>query len=122
MTTQFNPQRQTYIKYDDGHYLLFLNEQTAEQEDEFSGKISGYTYTGTMPDGSTLIEATGVTAENMRGKFIAGLIGIEYSKDDQIALLANGEDTAEHAEELEKFQSVRAAAKKAVDELLKREK
>ena len=122
MTTQFNPQRQTYVKYDDSHYLLFLNEQAAEQEGEFSGKISGYTYTGTMPDGSTLIEATGVTAENMRGKFIAGLIGTEYSKDDQIAMLANGEDTNEHAEELAKFKDVRAAAKKAVDELLKRGK
>lgn len=122
MTTQFNPQRQTFVKYDDSHYLLFLHEQAAEQEDEFSGKISGYNYTGTMPDGSTLIEATGVTAENMRGKFIAGLIGVEYSKDDQIALLANGEDTAAHAEELAKFKAIRAAAKKAVDELLKREK
>ena len=122
MTTQFNPQRQTFVKYDDSHYLLFLNEQTAEQEDEFAGKISGYTYAGTMPDGSTLIEATGVTAENMRGKFIAGLIGTQYSKDDQIALLANGEDTAAHAEELAKFKAVRAAAKKAVDELLGREK
>ena len=122
MTTQFNPQRQTYIKYDDSHYLLFLHEKATEQEDEFSGKISGYTYTGTMPDGSTLIEATGVTAENMRGKFIAGLIGTEYSKDDQIALLANGEDTAAHAEELAKFKEVRAEAKKAVDELLKRER
>ena len=122
MTTQFNPQRQTFVKYDDNHYLLFLHEQAAEQEDEFAGKISGYTYTGTMPDGSTLIEATGVTSENMRGKFIAGLIGIEYSKDDQIALLANGEDTAAHAEELAKFRAVRAAAKKAVDELLTRDK
>ena len=122
MTTQFNLQRQTYIKYDNSHYLLFLNEQEAEQEDEFSGKISGYTYTGTMPDGSTLIEATGVTAENMRGKSIAGPIGIEYSKDDQTALRANGAGTNEHAEELEKFKAVRAAAKKAVDELLKREK
>lgn len=122
MTTQFNPQRQTYIKYDDSHYLLFLNEKAAEQEDEFSGKISGYTYTGTMSDGSTLIEATDVTEENKRSKFIAGLIGTEYSKDDQIALLANGEDTNEHAEELAKFRAVRSAAKKAVDELLKREK
>ena len=122
MTTSFNPHRQSYMKYDNNHYLLFLNEQVAEQEDEFAGKISGYTYTGTMKDGSTLIEATGVTAENMRGKFIAGLIGIEYSKDDQIALLANGEDTNEHAEELAKFKEVRAAAKKAVDELLARVK
>ena len=44
-----------------------------------------------------------MTAENMRGKFIAGLIGIEYSKDDQIALLASGEHTNEHDKELEKF-------------------
>ena len=122
MTTKFNPQRQTYVKYDDSHYLLFLHEQTAEQEDEFAGKISGYNYTGTMPDGSTLIEATGVTAENMRGKFIAGLIGTQYSKDDQIAVLANGQDTDEHAEELAKLKEVRAAAKKAVDELLARGK
>ena len=122
MTTQFNPQRQTFVKYDDSHYLLFLNEQAAEQEDEFGGRRSGYNYTGTRPDGSTLIEATGVTAENMRGKFIAGLIGVEYSKDDQIALLANGEDTNEHAEELAKFKEVRAASKNAVDELPKREK
>ena len=75
-----------------------------------------------MPEGSSLIEATGVTAENMRGKFIAGLIGTQSSKDDQIALLANGEDTNEHAEERAKCKEVRAAAKKAVDELLKREK
>ena len=37
-------------------------------------------------------------------------------------MLANGEDTNEHAEELAKFRAVRAAAKNAVDELLKREK
>ena len=120
MTTQFNPQRQTYIKYDNSHYLLFLNEQEAEQEDEFAGKISGYTYTGTMPDGSTLIEATGVTAENMRGKFIAGLLGLEYSIDDQIALLANGEDSEEHSKELTDFMKIRKEAKKNVDELLAR--
>ena len=118
MTTQFNPHRQTYIKYDDSHYLLFLHEQEAEQEDEFAGKIIGYTYTGTMPDGSTLIEATGVTAENIRGKFIAGLIGLEYSLDDQIALLANGEDSEEHSEELTRFLTFRQSVKEEIDKLL----
>ena len=118
MTTSFNPQRQTFVKYDDNHYLLFLNEHAAEQEDEFSGKISGYTYTGTMPDGSTLIEATGVTAETMRGKFIAGLIGLEYSIDDQIALLANGEDSEEHSEELTRFLTFRQSVKEEIDKLL----
>ena len=120
MTTQFNPQRQTYIKYDDRHYLLFLHEQAAEQEDEFSGKISGYTYTGPRTGGSTLIEATGVNKENIRGKFIAGLIGLEYNIDDQIALLANGEDSEEHSKELADFMKVRSDIKKNIDELLAR--
>ena len=120
MNTAFNPARQNYVKYDDNHYLLFLNEQEAEQTNENGDKVKGYTYTGTMPDGSTLIEATDVTAENMRSKFIAGLIGTEYTKDDQIALLANGEDTNEHAEGLDVFRENRRTAKKMVDELLAR--
>lgn len=118
MTTQFNPQRQTYIKYDDSHYLLFLNEQEAEQTNEIGEKIKGYTYTGPRQDGSTLIEATGVTKENIRGKFIAGLLGIEYSIDDQIALLANGEDSAEHSEELTRFLTFRQSVKEEIDKLL----
>lgn len=122
MNTAFNPARQNFVKYDDNHYLLFLNEQEAEQTNENGDKVKGYSYTGTRTDGSTLIEATDVTPENMRSKFIAGLIGTEYTKDDQIALLANGEDTAAHAEELAKFKAVRAAAKKAVDEMLARVK
>ena len=120
MTTSFNPHRQSYVKYDNEHYLLFLNEQEAEQTNELGEKIKGYTYTGPRQDGSTLIEATGVTPENIRGKFIAGLIGLEYSLDDQIALLANGEDSEEHSEELEAFSRARSEAKKAVDELLSR--
>lgn len=112
MNTAFNPARQNYVKYDDNHYLLFLNEQETEQTNENGDKVKGYTYTGTRTDGSTLIEATDVTAENMRSKFIAGLIGTEYTKDDQIALLANGEDTNEHAEELAVFRENRRTAKK----------
>ena len=122
MNTSFNPQRQTYIKYDNEHYILFLHEQEAEQTNEEGEIIKGYTYSGPRQDGSTLIEATGVTQENIRGKFIAGLLGIEYSLDDQIALLANGEDSEVHSEELAAFNSARSEAKKAVDELLSRAK
>ena len=118
MTTQFNPQRQTYIKYDNEHYILFLHEQEAEQTNEAGEKIKGYTYTGPRQDGSTLIEATGVTKENIRGKFIAGLIGLEYSLDDQIALLANGEDSKEHSEELTRFLTFRQSVKEEIDKLL----
>lgn len=120
METAFNPQRQKFAKYDDNHYLLFLNEQEATQTNEQGDTVHGYTYTGTRPDGSTLIEAADVTEANMRDKFIAGLIGTEYTKDDQIALLANGEDTNEHAEELAVFRANRRIAKKSVDELLAR--
>ena len=122
MITSFNPHRQSYMKYDNNHYLLFFNEQEAEQTNEQGEKIKGYTYTGPMPDGSTLIEATGVNKENIRGKFIAGLLGLEYSIDDQIALLANGEDSEQHSEELAAFTSARSEAKKVVDELLSRAK
>lgn len=107
------------MKYDT-NYIIFPNEQEAEQTNEQCEKIKGFTYTGPRPDGSTLIEATGVTPENIRGKFIAGLIGTKYSRDDQIAILANGEDSAEHSKELAAFKKVRIAAKKDVDELLER--
>lgn len=120
MNTAFNPQRQSYMKYDNTHYLLFLNEQEAEETNENGDKVKGYSYTGPRKDGSTLIEATGVTRENIRGKFIAGLIGIKYSIDDQIALLANGEDSEEHSKELDDFMKVRIEAKKNVDEVLSR--
>lgn len=122
MITSFNPHRQSYMKYDNTHYLLFLNEQKAEQINEEGEKVKGYTYTGPRIDGSTLIEAIGVTPENMRSKFIAGLLGLEYSLDDQIALLANGEDSEEHSEEWAAFNSARSEAKKAVDDLLSRSK
>lgn len=120
MNTSFNLHRQSYMKYDNTHYLLFLNEQEAEQINEEGEKIKGYTYTGPRQDGSTLIEATGVTQENIRGKFIAGFLGLTYSLDDQIALLANGEDSEEHSEELIIFKKVRSEVKKSVDELLAR--
>lgn len=122
MKTSFNPHRQSYMKYDNEHYLLFLHEQETEQTNEEGETIKGYTYTGPRQDGSTLIEATGVTQENIRGKFIAGLLGLEYSLDDQIALLANGEDSEAHSEELAAFSRARSEAKKAVDELLYRSK
>lgn len=122
MATSFNAHRQSYMKYDNNHYILFLNEQEAEQTNEQGEKIKGYTYTGPRQDGSTLIEATGVTQENIRGKFIAGILGLEYSIDDQIAILANGEDSEQHSEEWADFSRARIEAKKAVDDLLSRAK
>lgn len=120
MNTAFNPHRQNHVQYDDNHYLLYLNEQIAEQTDENGDKVKGYTYTGEQPDGSTMIAAEGVTRENLRDKFVAGLIGLHYDIDAQIAVLANGSDTPEHAAELARFMELRARCKSDVDGLLER--
>lgn len=114
-------ERKTFEIYDKEHAVLYLNEEPATLTDEESGEeVAGYAYTGDMADGGTLVECQGVTAENRRDKFVAGLIGKSYDMDAQIAVLANGADTPEHAAELENFAQARKEAKAAVDEMLNR--
>lgn len=114
-------ERKTFVKYDDSRVLLYLNEQPGEVENPETGEsVPGYSYTGDQPDGATLIEAQGVTDENRRDKFVAGLIGIHYDIDAQIATLANGKDTPEHAAELAQFATLRTLCKGEIDELLAR--
>lgn len=114
-------ERKNFVIYDERHALLYLNEAPAEIADEETGESTpGYSYTGNMPDGGTLVEAEGVTDENRRDKFVAGLIGLSYDMDAQIAVLANGADTPEHAAELAAFSATRAESKRKVDEMLAR--
>lgn len=114
--------RKNFVKFDDEHYLLYLNEEQAEVKNEKSGDImQGYAYTGSQPDGGTLVEAKGVNDDNRRAKFVAGLIGTEYDIDSQIAILANGNDTDQHAQELKDFEDNRRVVKETIDELLARE-
>ena len=82
--------RKNFVKFDDKHYLLYLNEEQAEVKNEETGDaVQGYAYTGSQPDGGTLVEAKDVTDDNRRAKFVAGLIGTEYDIDSQIAILAS---------------------------------
>ena len=97
-----------------------MEEKEAEQKDERGNTINGYTYTGPEIDGSTLIEATDVTAENMRGKFISGLIRKRYSQDEVEAIILNGTQSMEHAAEMDALQAYRDDCKRKVDELLGR--
>lgn len=114
--------RKNFVKFDDKHYLLYLNEEQAEVKNEETGDImQGYAYTGSHPDGGTLVEAKDVTDDNRRAKFVAGLIGTEYDIDSQIAILANGNDTDQHAQELKDFEDNRRVVKETIDELLARE-
>lgn len=114
--------RKNFVKFDDKHYLLYLNEEQAEVKNEETGDaVPGYAYTGSQPDGGTLVEAKDVTDDNRRAKFVAGLIGTEYDIDSQIAILANGNDTDQHAQELKNFEDTRRMVKETIDELLARE-
>lgn len=114
--------RKNFVKFDDEHYLLYLNEEQAEVKNEETGDImQGYAYTGSQPDGGTLVEAKDVNDDNRRAKFVAGLIGMEYDIDSQIAILANGNDTDQHAQELKDFEDNRRVVKETIDELLARE-
>lgn len=114
--------RKNFVKFDDEHYLLYLNEEQAEVKNEETGDImQGYAYTGSQPDGGTLVKAKDVNDDNRRAKFVAGLIGTEYDIDSQIAILANGNDTDQHAQELKDFEDNRRVVKETIDELLARE-
>lgn len=114
--------RKNFVKFDDKHYLLYLNEEQAEVKNEETGDaVQGYAYTGSQPDGGTLVEVKDVTDDNRRAKFVAGLIGTEYDIDSQIAILANGNDTDQHAQELKDFEDTRRMVKETIDELLARE-
>ncbi len=125
MKTVNHAERQTYRKYNDRHHLLYRGEQAVTYTPEQHGEdepapVEGYAYTGGMEDGSTMIEAAGVTDDNRRDKFIAGLVGTRYTTDAQIAILANGADTPQHARELDEFNEWRKSCKQEVDELLSR--
>lgn len=121
MDTAVYKERKTYTKYDNEHHLLYLNEQeTTFTEQESDTECPGYSYTGDMADGGTLIAATDVTDDNRRSKFVSGLIATRYSIDAQIAILANGKDTEQHAAEFAEFEQFRAECKASIDSLLSR--
>lgn len=56
-------ERKTFVRYDDNHYLLYLNEEVLENHvpEGHGGEpepepCTAYAYTGTCEDGGTLIE------------------------------------------------------------------
>jgi hypothetical protein len=87
--------KRTYEKYDEKHYMLYLNEQQSEYTPEHSRGINeqptepelvkGFAYTGDQPDGGTLIEAKEATY----GDFVAGLLRKQYTADAVEAIQAN---------------------------------
>lgn len=111
----------TFFKENEEQFRLFLNEaQATFTEGEDETPVNGYSYTGEEEDGSTLIATKDVTEDNMRGKFIAGLIRNRYSQDEVEAIILNGTQSAKHAQEMADLQAYREECKQKVDELLSR--
>jgi len=125
MYTAIYPEKRGFVPYDRDQYLLYLNEQavTYTPEEVIEGEevsertpIKGFSYTGELEDGGTLIKATFATYD----AFVAGLIRKQYSADEVEALnsnmiLAMRESENERAEEFtqrwEEFQSYREDCK-----------
>lgn len=119
--------RMSYVKYDDNHYLLYLNEKrvddyhpdSAGSESAGDDKaVTAYSYEGDEPDGSTKIEAESASYND----FVAGIVRMKYSQNDVEAILCNhGDGNADHAKEFEDFQAWREQAKQWANEILDRD-
>jgi len=116
-------QRMSFLREDENHYRLFLDEQPATfTEQEGETPVNGYSYTGDEPDGSTLVEATDVDGENMHGKFVSGLIRKRYTQDEVEAIVLNsltGDQIRQS--ELDTLQAYRTDCKDKVNELMTRQ-
>lgn len=118
--------RMSYVKYDDNHYLLYLNEKRVDDyHPDNAGESAGdnktvtaYSYEGDEPDGSTKIEAESANYKD----FVTGIVRMKYSQNDVEAILCNhGDGNAEHAKEYDDFQAWREQAKEWANEILDRD-
>lgn len=116
MYTKSYTDRKTFVKYDDNHYLLYLDEQEAQVEQPEGEAVPGYSYTGSNEDGGTMIEAKEAT----RAAFIAGLIRTRYSQNDVEAIVLNNLEPEQRESELAELQAFRTDCKSKVDEMLGR--
>lgn len=123
-------ERKTLVKYDDNRYMAYLNEEVIDdyvpepmEGQTASEPVTGYAYTGTEPDGGTLIAAKA----DDRDSLINGIIRSRYTqteedaiKTHQIELLKDGShDKAEtYNAEWEAFNAFRLSAISTVDRWL----
>lgn len=107
-------QKTRYEKRKDLIFLRFIDSEV----ESFDGNIGDF-----QPETITIEEDTNyayreikVNATDSRADKIAAVIESRYSKDDQIAMLANeGDGVPEHEQEIQNFQNFRAFAKALVD-------
>ena len=124
MNTVIYPAKRSYIRYDDNHFLLYLNEEVIEDylpEDAEEGvePATVYSYTGSSTDGGTLISAKIDTYE----AFVSGLVRTRYSSDQVDAILLNvqsnnPERAVEFQQELDDLNAFREECKQIAASLI----
>ena len=129
MAKKIYTQKKTFEKYDDKHYLLYLNEEVIEgyvpetMEGEEKEPVTAYQYEGPEIDGGTMVEATA----SDRDSLINGLLRTRYSqtaedaiKTHQIEVLTDSENpkAEEYRAEWEEFNAFRKSAITSVDSIL----
>lgn len=131
MERKIYTERRTLLRYDDNHYLAYLNEEvledyvpevSIEETGETPAPTTAYAYTGEFPDGGTLLEV----ASFDRDSLINGVIRTKYSQSEedaikthQIIRMMGGiseEKSTEYLTEWQEFCEWREYAIKVVDE------
>jgi hypothetical protein len=115
--------RLSFKKYDNTHYIVYLDEKVTEnyRDDDslYAGEGTGerytaFSYTGTLPDGGTLIEVD--PGDRLQNALINGIIRTRYTlseedavKTHQFLLLTNPdhEKAVEYRAEFDSFNEFR---------------
>ncbi len=117
--------RRKFDKFDDNHFIVYLNEETIPEHipEVMDGQpepepCMAYAYSGTEKDGGTIIEATSAQYDD----FVAGLVRLKFSQNQVEAILCNqGDGDDEHLAEYNALQLYRKDCKTIAAELLARD-
>lgn len=117
--------RRKFDKFDDNHFIVYLNEETIPEyvPEVMEGQpepepCTAYAYSGSEKDGGTIIEATSAQYD----EFVAGLVRLRFSQNQVEAILCNqGDGNDEHLAEYNALQLYRKDCKTIAAELLARE-
>lgn len=116
--------RRKFEKFDDNHFIVYLNEETISEyvPEVMEGQpepepCTAYAYSGSEKDGGTIIEATSAQYDD----FVAGLVRLKFSQNQVEAILCNqGDGNDEHLAEYNALQLYRKDCKAVAAELLAR--
>lgn len=116
--------RRKFDKFDDNHFIVYLNEETIPEyvPEVMEGQpepepCTAYAYSGSEKDGGTIIESTSAQYDD----FVAGLVRLKFSQNQVEAILCNqGDGNNEHLAEYNALQLYRKDCKAVAAELLAR--